>query len=579
MNRRFHWQLLGTALLGAVLLACQPQAPATPQAGTDTQPGAATPAGAAKAPDIKMKIPESIPAQKAPQPPSAQQAAGAPSPTAATAATKVEPKGRFVYGYHVALSPAWFDPQEVPAVITPWAFIYAMHDGLVKHMPGQPFAPSLAESYQIPDDARMATFKLREGIKFHNGDPVTPEDVKWTFENYRGANAKVLKDKTERIEIVDNRTIRFHFKEPFFDFLVLYGSPTSGAGWVVPQKYYQEVGPDGFKQKPIGAGPYKFVRFATGNELEVEAFADYWRKTPAVKTLIFRELTDDTTRLAALQAGEVDAINLVPGPLIPQVQQDPKLQLAPTLAAPFFLEFVGFTKPDNPFRDVRVREAASLALDRKVLSEAETGGLSPIVGSWIPADWPGALEGPEPKYDPARARQLLAEAGYPNGFDVPELTPVPPYFSWAERVIANLREVGIRVQRLNQMERGAFLQKITEGPEAFRGIIMNASGAPGDAANRIRAYATCNGSSSRVCIPEIDEKFARYETSTDPRERERLLNEIQQYLLDEYIFPVVYRRAFVNAVGPRLANKWDDVFGAVPQYLYIGPYEDLKLKE
>ena len=347
----------------------------------------------------------------------------------------------------------------------------------------------------------------------------------------------------------------------------------------MPQKYYQEVGPDGFKQKPICAGPYKFVKFSQGQELELEAFTDYWRKTPAIKTLVFKELTDDATRLASLQTGETDAINLVPGTLIDQVKQDPRLTLAPTLASPYFLEFVGFQNPDNPFHDRRVRQAASLALDRKSMIEAESQGLAPIVGSWIPDNWPGALKGPDPEYDPTRARQLLAEAGYPNGFDVPELTPVPPYFSWAERVIANLREVGIRVQRLNQMERGAFLQKITEGPEAFRGIIMNASGAPGDAANRIRAYATCNGSSSRVCIPEIEEKFQQYEKSTDRAERERLLNEIQQNILDEHIFPPVYRLAFVNAVGPRLANNWQGIYGAIPQYVYIGPYEDLTLKE
>ena len=572
MRGRSCRQLLATALLTSLLLACSPQGPTTPPAGTErTEPstGAATPAGAAKAPDVMLKVPESIPAQKAP---------AAPSPIPATAA-KVESKGRFVYGYHVALSPAWFDPQEIPTIITPWPFLYAMHDGLVKHMPGQPFAPSLAESYQIADDFKSATFKLRQGIKFHNGDPVTPEDVKFTFENYKGANAKALKDKTDRIEIVDSRTIRFHFKEPFPDFLVLYGSPASGAGWVVPRTYYQEVGPDGFKQKPIGAGPYKFVRFTTGNELEVEAFADYWRKTPAVKTLIFRELTDDTTRLAALQSGEVDAINLVPGPLIGQVKQDPKLQLAPTLASPFFLEFVGFVKPDNPFHDIRVREAASLALDRKALSEAETGGLSPIVGSWIPEDWPGALKGPEPRYDPARAKQLLAEAGYPNGFDVPELTPVPPYFSFGERVISQLREVGIRVQRLNQMERAVYIQKNTEGPEAFKGILLNSIGATGDAANRIRNYATCKGFSSRTCLPEIDEPFAKYEQSTDPKEREQLLNEIQKYILDHHIFPPVYRLGFVNAVGPRLGNRWEEVFGSIPQYVYIGPFEDLILKE
>ena len=569
MGGRFPRRFLAAALLTSLLLACSPQtppAPTTPKSGSE--PAAGTPAGAAKtAPDVKT-VPESTPAQQAP----------AASPTA-VAAAKAEPRGQFVYGYHVSIAPAWIDPAEVAALITPWAFLYAMHDGLVKNMPGQPFAPSLAESYQIADDFKTATFKLRDGIKFHNGDPITLEDVKFTYENYRGANFRILKEKTERIEFVDDRTIRFHFKEPFLDFLVIYGSISSGAGWVLPKTYYEQVGKDGFKQNPVGAGPYKFAKFSQGRELELEAFTDYWRKTPFVKTLIFRELPDDVTRLAALQNGEVDAINQIPGTLHDQVKLDPKLTLAPTLGSPYFLEFVGFEKPDNPFHDRRVREAASLALNRDEMNEAETGGLSVIVTSWIPEDWPGALKGSPPRYDPARAKQLLAEAGYPNGFEVPELSPVPPYYSFGERVMTHLREVGIRVNRLNTMERAAFTQKITEGPEAFKGIVLNASGAPGDAANRIRAYATCKGSSSRICIPAIDEKFARYEKSTDAKERERLLKEIQQYILDEYIFPVVYRRAFVNAVGPRLANKWDEVMGAIPQYVYIGPYEDVRLKE
>jgi hypothetical protein len=108
---------------------------------------------------------------------------------------------------------------------------------------------------------------------------------------------------------------------------------------------------------------------------------------------------------------------------------------------------------------------------------------------------------------------------------------------------------------------------------------MNAVGATGDAANRVRNYATCQGFSSRTCDPKIEEPFQRYENSTDPQERERLLNEIQQYILDEYIFPVVYRLAFVNAVGPRLGNPWEEIFGSIPQYVYIGPFEDLTLKE
>ena len=164
-----------------------------------------------------------------------------------------------------------------------------MHDALVKHLPGKPYSPSLAESYEIPPDFKSATFQAaRQGIKFHDGSPVTPEDVKFTFENYRGANAKILHEKTDRIEMPDDRTVKFIFKEPFVDFLMLYGSPASGAGWIVPKAYYEKVGKDAFKQAPIGAGPYRFVKQTAGTELELEAFTEYWRKPPSVKTLVFK---------------------------------------------------------------------------------------------------------------------------------------------------------------------------------------------------------------------------------------------------------------------------------------------------
>src|SRR5205823_4364860 len=149
-------------------------------------------------------------------------------------------------------------------------------------MPGKDFVPSLAESYEVAPDNKSATFKLRPNIKFHDGSPVTPEDVKFTAENYRGASAGILKSKIDRIELPDNRTVKFIFKEPFLDFMTVYGSPASGAAWIVPKAYYEKVGKDGFKNAPIGAGPYRFVRQSPGQEVEFEAFPDYWRKSPSV---------------------------------------------------------------------------------------------------------------------------------------------------------------------------------------------------------------------------------------------------------------------------------------------------------
>ena len=186
-----------------------------------------------------------------------------------------------------------------------------------------------------------------------------------------------------------------------------------------------------------------------------------------------------------------------------------------------------------------------------------------------------------PEYNLQRAQQLMAEAGVPNGFDGGSITPLPPYFSLAERVSTSLRQIGIEL-RLNQMERGAFVAKLAEGPGAFPpGMVLPVSGAPGDAASRIRSYAICppEGASSRTCDPQIDERFDRYEASNNPQEREQILRELQEYILDNFIFVPIYRQAFINVKGPRVANEWNEIFGAIPQYVYVGPYEDVRIQE
>jgi peptide/nickel transport system substrate-binding protein len=171
-------------------------------------------------------------------------------------------KGRIVLAWHAGLASRWLDPQEHDGTATPDNFLTAIHDALIKNQGTELYNHlALAEHFAVAADSKSATFTLRKGIKFHNGEPVTPQDVKFSYENYRGAKSDVFKKRTERVEIVDDRTIRFVFKEPFLDFAILFGTANvAGAGWVVPEKYYKQVGADAFKQKPIGAGPYKLVR-------------------------------------------------------------------------------------------------------------------------------------------------------------------------------------------------------------------------------------------------------------------------------------------------------------------------------
>ena len=149
----------------------------------------------------------------------------------------------------------------------------------------------MAERFEFAQDATSATFWLRKGVKFHNGEPVTPEDVKFTYENYRGAKADVLKGQTERIEIIDDRTIRFVFKGPFLDFPLIFGTANvSGAGWVVPAKYYQQVGPDGFGKSPSALAPISWYVRNPGRSWRLEAFEDYYRPVH-VKQFTHRQRT------------------------------------------------------------------------------------------------------------------------------------------------------------------------------------------------------------------------------------------------------------------------------------------------
>ena len=165
------------------------------------------------------------------------------------------------WGVHVTLATKWLDPAEVEADITPFMIHYALHDALVKPMPGNLNTPSLAESWTMAKDGRTWEFVLRKNTRFHNGDPVTAEDVKFSFERYRGAAATLFKDRVREVQVVDPGRVRFHLKDPWPDFMTFYGTSASGAGWIVPKKYVEKVGEDGFRRAPIGAGPYKFVSF------------------------------------------------------------------------------------------------------------------------------------------------------------------------------------------------------------------------------------------------------------------------------------------------------------------------------
>jgi peptide/nickel transport system substrate-binding protein len=482
------------------------------------------------------------------------------------------PRGQLTWGIHVSLAPAWFDPAETSGLITPFMILYALHDAMLKPMPGQPFAPSLAESWAASEDLTSYEFVLRKGPTFHNGDPVTAEDVKFSFMRYRGASRDVMASRVASIETPDPGRVRFLLKEPWPDFLTFYGQAT-GAGWIVPKKYVEKVGDDGYLKAPIGAGPYRFVSFNPGVELVFEAFEPYWRKAPSVKRLVFRVIPEEATRLAALSRGEVDIVYSIRGELAEELRRTPGLTLKPvTTPAPFWLSFVDQWDEKSPWHDARVREAASLAIDRDGINQALTLGFSKITGSLIPLSFDMYWQPPAPVYDPGKAKHLLAEAGHPKGFDAGELFCDGSYANLGEAVLNNFAEVGIRI-RLRPLERAAFLKSWAD--KKFKNVVQGGSGAFGNAATRLAAFVVGGGTYAYGSYPDIDDLFKQQAIELDKKRRRETLAKIQQIVTERTVVAPIWQLAFLNGVGPRVGESG---FGLITDFAYTAPYEDLTLK-
>jgi peptide/nickel transport system substrate-binding protein len=306
----------------------------------------------------------------------------------------------------------------------------------------------------------------------------------------------------------------------------------------------------------------------------LEAFEGYWRKPPAVKRLVFRTITDETTRAAAVKRGEVDLIYLVSGPVAEELKRTPGFKVASPLPSvgQFWLDFPEQGNPKSPWHDQRVRLAASLAVDRKAVSEAEWLGFARPSGNIVPKALEFALELPPHPYDPARAKALLAEAGYPGGFDGGDFTPFPPYNSMGEAIANYLRAVGIRT-RIKNMERAAFLTAWRE--KKIPGVIMALVAPSGNAATRLEPFVTRDGFYSYSAIPEAEDLYARQSRELDRKKREAMLHQIQRLIHDRVTHAPLMESAFLWAIGPRVEEPG---LSLIPGHAYSAPYEDVKLK-
>jgi peptide/nickel transport system substrate-binding protein len=492
---------------------------------------------------------------------------------ACPAAWAESPAGQMTLVHGITIAPRWFDPAESEALVTPFIFYYALHDALVKPMPGNPMAPCLAESWTASADGLTYEFILRKGVRFHNGDPVTAGDVKFSFERYHGAGAKMLKERVAAVDAVDPHRVRFRLKRPWPDFMTVYATPATGAAWIVPRKYLEKVGDDGFKKAPVGAGPYKLASFKPGVELVLEAHEQYWRKTPSVKTLVVRSVPDESTRLAMLKRGEADIAYVFRGALAEEVRRTAGVTLKPYyLPLPLWYVFTEQWDPKSPWADRRVRVAANLAIDRQAVNQAETLGLSKVTASIIPQQFEFSWPAPLHPFDPKKAKQLLAEAGYPNGFDAGTITADLANASFAEAVVTYFGAVGIRVT-IRPLERAAFFKEYAD--KRLKHIIQSTSAAFGNAATRLDAFVAADGLFTYGTYPDIEGLIKEQATELDRGKREAMLHRIQQLMHEKVMYAPLLELAIPGAYGPRVAESG---IGLITHMSSSAPYEELRLK-
>lgn len=473
-------------------------------------------------------------------------------------------------GLPFQLSPRYFDPTET-ANGTYFAILYAVHDALVR-LDDQGARPSLAESVTSNADLTEITYRLRPGLTFHNGDPLTADDVRFSLEHYSGTSADAFKSRIAAIETPDELTVVVRLHSPWPDYAALSGTTASAFGWIVPKAYYEKLGAEGFMNAPVGLGPFMVEKIDPGREVVLKRFDNYHGRKPLVDRIVMRTATDGAQSLAQVNTGELDVAYNMLGELgVAASKMDGVTLYENPTYTTFFLKFFDAADPDSPWSRKEVRQAVNLLLDREAISMIETNGASPATQSIVPSKLPYAVELPVSKPDLEQARKLLAEAGYPDGFDGGKLVPIAPYWRMAEAVAAMLDAAGIKVE-IQKMERAVFYQKLAD--KEMTGVCLCADGTMGNASTRLGRHVYSKGVHNYAPVPEFDALYEAQLVEIDEAKRAEMLAELQRKVYDMAYDAPIFNLALPAAIGPRVKNA---AF-LVPGNAYIAPVELLELK-
>jgi peptide/nickel transport system substrate-binding protein len=412
--------------------------------------------------------------------------------------------------------------------------IAQIYEGLTWHHHDGSVLPSLGTSWEMVDDTTWQ-FKLREGVTFHNGEEFTADDVKYSFdialEEERAWPIRGNIVLIEEVEIVDDYTVNFHTSAPWPD-LPWFVSDV----YVMPKDHTEEVGLDALIDSPVGTGPFEFVGFVADDYLELKAFDGWWGGRVALDGVLWKQIPEPATRVAALQAGEIDVAVQVPLDLIPVVEDEPGVHMeyaAEELTLQFFLSCLpesGSVLADNP----TLREALDYAIDKEALWQGLMGGRGALSGQQLsPTVFGYNADIEQTPYDPDEAKRLLAEAGYAEGLTLSMVCPVGKYFVDRDVCIAAkdmLAEVGVDVD-LTVGELAVFVEYLTDATSDVDMIYVGwySYGNPAQAMQ----WFSSTQAWSRWHNEEYDEQFLIAKTSMDDDAREKAYWRMAEILKEE----------------------------------------------
>jgi peptide/nickel transport system substrate-binding protein len=440
-------------------------------------------------------------------------------------------------------------------------------------------APMLAERWKVADGGRTWTFYLRKGVQFHDGrGELTAEDVRFTFATLaRDGSANSLAPEfrlIKSIEVENPYTLTVRFEKPFVAFGNKVNQGLFASVAFIQSKRQMESGKeDGAERHPVATGPWKFVEHVRGDRIVYEAVENHWRATPHFKRLVFLKVPEPSTRMAMLRAGSVDVIE-IGGEYADELKKvGVRTLLMPNVSWLYIIlggqwptkatydPKVPWAQPDTE-RARKVRLALNLAVDKQAIMQRVLGGLGTSLGSWLmyPADpWASdALKKPYP-YDPAKAKALLAEAGYPGGFDVTmNLTPWPGRGflpDVGEAVATYWEKIGIRVKR-RPVDRAVFASDFRA--RAYSGVAL-AYASPLVAPEPWEVLYRAGYTKAALCLfvehPKLDEYIDRLAVQPSYQERVRIMRDEMGPWLTEYVPGVAIGAAHsIAGLGPKVGD-------------------------